>query len=130
MDEQVIKNFKMYFSGLAKLMTAVRSRGYDEYVVYLNDNTSVIYDDFDHTIRRTPVNSRHMTEEECKREFSNRLRLIMYRKGITQLQLSKMTGIHQTMLSNYMSGKNMPSFYRVDLIAKALDCTMDDLRYI
>ena len=130
MNEQVIKNFKMYFSGLAKLMTAVRSRGYGEYVVYLNDNTSVIYDDFDHTIRRTPVNSRRMTEEECKREFSNRLRLIMYRKGITQLQLSKMTGIHQTMLSNYMSGKNMPSFYRVDLIAKALDCTMDDLRYV
>ena len=46
-----------------------------------------------------------------------------------QKDLSKKTGISETMISRYMNGLSNPGFFVVDKIARALDCSMDDLRY-
>ena len=54
---------------------------------------------------------------------------MMYIKGITQSELSNCTDIPQYLISDYIRGKRTPSFYNVDKIAKALDCSVDELRY-
>jgi DNA-binding Xre family transcriptional regulator len=101
-----------------------------ELVAKMNNGVTVLYDDIDHCFRRLPTNSDDMTEEECRAEFGWRLRKIMFRNGITQEQLSERTGIAQSRISNYLRGKNSPTFYVVDRIAKALGCSIDEFRYI
>ena len=69
------------------------------------------------------------TDEEFSIEFGHRLRTIMRRNGIGQETLANITGISRTMISFYLNGKSVPSFYNVDKIAKALRCSTDEFRY-
>lgn len=126
----VLVNFKRQFPFIADDVAKYVDIG-DTYVdVILIDGTRIIYDDLDNTIRHLPTNSSHITEEECKKEFGIRLRRLMHLKGVTETELSKKTDISPTRLSGYITGKNSPSFYKVDKIAKALGCSLDELRYV
>ena len=62
-------------------------------------------------------------------EFRQRLRRLMTRQGVSQLELSELTGIPQSTISNYLTGKFLPGFYNMDKIAKALKCSIDEFRY-
>jgi transcriptional regulator with XRE-family HTH domain len=53
----------------------------------------------------------------------------MTRQGVSQLELSELTGIPQSTISNYLTGKFLPGFYNMDKIAKALKCSIDEFRY-
>lgn len=131
MKERAINNFKKYFPVIFENTKNIKvSKFTDEVLVECKDGTMLMYDDMDHTIRRLPDDSSNLTEEECKWEFGRRLRRLMRVKGITQAELSEKTGISQYLLSGYITGKRSPSFYRVDKIAKALECSTDELRYI
>jgi DNA-binding Xre family transcriptional regulator len=88
-----------------------------------------LYDDVTRSYRKLPTDSDELTEDECRREFGIRLNKILIRKNITQIELSEMTGINRSILNGYITGKHSPSFYNVDRIAKALDCSVDDFRY-
>ena len=123
------ENMKMYFPFLAKEAVEFKDDGKFELIVKLKSGEVISYDDLEKTIRNLPGNSDCMTENECRTEFGIRLRNIMFRKGITQAELSSMTGITQTMISKYITGKTSPSFYNVDKIAKALRCSIEELRY-
>lgn len=70
-----------------------------------------------------------LTDEQEKKEFSRRLRILMKRKFITQEQLAELLGTSQTMISRYMNGQCLPSVLIVRKIAKILDCSMDELFY-
>ena len=48
-------------------------------------------------------------------------------KGMTQDNLSKLTGIGQPLLSLYTQGKSLPSAQKVSAIAKAIGCSVNDL---
>ena len=48
-------------------------------------------------------------------------------KKIKQVELSKMTGIKCSTLSQYETGKRKPDFEALKKIAQSLDCTIDDL---
>lgn len=131
MSITIYENFKRYFPLLEPEVVDYHVNGdLDMMVVKLKDGSSLVYDDCTNAIRNLPSDDRSMTEKECRREFGMRLRRIMNLKGVTQEQLSVMTGIQQSQLSNYINGKTSPSFYNVDKIARALDCRTDDLRYI
>ena len=123
-------NFAMYFPSLAENTITYEELNEVELVAKLNNGRALLYDDIDHSFRMLPVNSVDMTEDECRAEFGWRLRKIMYRNGITQEELSERTGIAQSRISNYLRGKNSPTFYVVDRIAKALGCSVDEFRYI
>lgn len=123
-------NFKLYFPLIAEDAVSWRDIGRGELVAKLSDGATVIFDNINKTLRTLPKDSRSMSEQECRREFGKRLRRLMIYKGLTLEDVSKRTGIHFTTLSRYLNGKTTPSFYAVDKIAKALDCSVDDLRYI
>ena len=130
MVHDILENFKLYFPSMDKIATSYHRSGEFELTVYCDNGDRFIYDDFDKSIRSLPSTNDDITEEIWKREFRYRLRKRMAQKGITQLELANMVGTSQTMLSNYINGRCMPGFYIVDKIAKALDCSIDDLRYV
>lgn len=48
-------------------------------------------------------------------------------KGLAQWQLAEMIGVKQESITQWETGKTSPRFDRLADIAKALDCTVDDL---
>lgn len=130
MSNSALTNFKLNFPYLYKEAVSYEDlNGYD-IIITLKNGASIVYDDVDKSFRNLPKDSNSMTEDECRREFGIRLEKIMNRKRITQEELSYKTGISQGMISNYITGRNSPSFYNVDKIAKALGCSVDEFRYI
>ena len=55
-----------------------------------------------------------------KEKFRDRLIKIMNEKDIKQPELSLMTGITQSSISDYINGKYSPKQDKIDLLAKAL----------
>ena len=70
-----------------------------------------------------------LTDEQEKREFARRLRMMMKRKYITQEQLAELVGTTQSMISKYINGQTLPNVLTVRKIAKVLDCFIDELFY-
>ena len=129
MDEILLTNFKKQFPCFADHAVEYRKKGPFALVVKLDDGHVISYYDTEQGIRRLPSDDSRLTEEECREEFGIRLYRLMYNKGITQPELSEMTGITQSNISNYINGRKTPSFYTVDKIARALDCSIEELRY-
>lgn len=129
MQDRIKENMKLHFPLIAEHAVEFIQDDRTSIILKLKTGESFLYDDLDKTMRKLPSDSGSMTEPELRREFIFRVRKIMILKGITQTELSEMTGISQPVLNNYLSGKNTPGFYAVDKIAKALKCSVDDFRY-
>jgi predicted XRE-type DNA-binding protein len=129
MQDKIIENAKEYFPLVVQHTVEFIPDNYMTVIMRLDTGESFLYDDYDKTIRRLPIDSSNLTELDVRREFCFRVRQIMTVKGISQVELSEMTGITQPTLSNYLSCKTTPGFYAVDKIAKALNCSVDEFRY-
>ena len=70
-----------------------------------------------------------LSDEQRKKEFRDRLRTIMNRKGITQEELANRLGTTQTVISRYINGITVPNYVIVEKIAEILNCSTDDFRY-
>ena len=127
--DRVTHEFKMYFPTIFEKGVKYTGNDFGELIVKLEDGSYISYDTYEHTIRNLPRDDKNMSENECRREFSIRLYKTMIRKGMAQNELSERTGISEVTISKYMNGKATPSFYNVDKIAKALNCSVEDLRY-
>jgi len=57
----------------------------------------------------------------------NQLPVTRKRAGMTQLELSKLTAIPREVISRIESGKVDPKVSTIQKLAKALNCTVDDL---
>lgn len=131
MLDRLISNFELRFPRVAQDVYKYDRTIYaNELLATLRDGSKIIYNDYENTVRNLPADSSNMSEEQFKREFGYRVKRIMFEKGVTQYDLSEKTGIAQETLSRYICGKNVPSFYKIDKIAKALDCSVDEFRYI
>ncbi len=68
--------------------------------------------------------------------FSERLKSTMIKKGITQAQLSLLTGIPKSAISQYLSDKFKPRQERIRIISTTLDisaawlCGLDDTKHV
>lgn len=126
---RMFDNFIMSFPCIAA--KAVECLGVTEFdiTVRLDDGNVFLYDDIEGSIRKLPLGSSSLTKAECNIEFGERLMRMMNRKGVSQTELSKKTGLRQSQISNYINGINSPSFYVVDKIAKALNCSVEYFRY-
>lgn len=61
------------------------------------------------------------------KEFGRRLKARMDEFNLTQMDLSKRTGVPQPDISMYINGKYIPSVTTVVKLARALNMTTDDL---
>lgn len=129
MINRMYEDFQLYFPVVASKSEDYYENGHSELIVKMKDGSYLSYDYIDKTIRNLPIDKYNMTEDECKREFRFRLYKIMCMKGVNQKELSELVGVSEVTISKYLNGHSLPSFYIVDKIAKALDCSLDELRY-
>lgn len=129
MANYIFENMQSYYPFLSERMASYKKVGPYELIVKTNDGETIPYDDVNHSIRRLPRDSNNMTEQGVSVEFRQRLRRLMTQQGVSQLELSELTGIPQSTISNYLTGKFLPGFYNMDKIAKALKCSIDEFRY-
>lgn len=60
--------------------------------------------------------------------FSEQLKKAMLERNMTQAELSALTGIGKSSISQYISGKNEPKELALNKIAEALDCSVAFLK--
>ena len=128
MDDYVYDEFSFNFPSVAKQVLHYYHISDIELIIKLENGEVLSYENINKSLRILPDSS-SLTEEECRREFAIRLKLMMTVKGMNQTALSEATGIQQYLISDYTKGKRTPGFYNLDKIAKALNCSLDELRY-
>lgn len=69
-----------------------------------------------------------MTEQEWREEFAHRLRMIARKKGYYfQKEWADLIGISENTISRYRQSYRTPDAFTIYKLAKALDCTTDEL---
>lgn len=129
MDHKAYRMIENHFPRLAEHVIDCYYNSPWEIIVELDNGSKQACYPHHHMLRFLPDNCDAITEAECRREFGIRLRYIMMSYGITQTELSEMTGITQSKISQYINSKALPSFYNTDKIAKAIGCPVDYFRY-
>lgn len=124
MSEYLYENFKLYFPMIEKHCIGWRQTDKFELEIDDEDGYVYIYNDMDHSLGRKIDTSKDIG---WRKEFARRLRKKIAMKGITQANISRLTGIGQPLLSFYTQGKSLPSAQKVSALAKALDCSVTDL---
>ena len=122
--QQLYYNFKLYWKTLEKDCIHWEQTDSLELEIQCKDGANYIYNDIDHSIRKKIDTS---TDEGWRKEFARRLRKKIAMKNISLVQLSLQTGVSQPLLSLYAVGKTLPSAQKVSSLAKALDCSVDEL---
>lgn len=128
----IIEKMKIQHSWLVERMVDFRIDTFHPYeaIITLSNGAVWLYDCVEDSVRKLPPSEQTMSKEETASEFGKRLKKLMWKKGMTQTDLSYATGIAQAILSGYVNGKHEPGLYALDRIAKALDCSVDEFRYI
>ena len=129
--EPVLRSFKEHHPGLYEDMVDWYPSGYLEITVKLCNGQRISYELMDDLIRiiRNEGDSDQIDidELEWRLIFAERLRTRMRRCCINQERLSECTGISKVMISRYMNGKASPSGYNLELLGRALRCSVSEL---
>lgn len=99
-------------------------------LLYLSDGSRYEYDDSMARVYSVPDkfnDDDELTDERWKELFTTKIRKTMRVKHFTQSDMQQLTGIPQTTLSNYLSGKTMPPIDKLRLIARALGVSVNEL---
>lgn len=124
MDGYLYENYKSYFPSFEKDCVSWKQTDLFELEINNKDGSIDIYNDMDHTLG-PKINTG--TDVGWKKEFARRLRKKIAMRGITQVRLGELTGISQQLLSLYTQGKTLPSVQKASALAKALNCSVNDL---
>lgn len=57
----------------------------------------------------------------------NQIKLFREKRGLTQDSLAKLLGVRQSTVAMWETTKNLPRAGKLPLLAKILDCTVDEL---
>lgn len=125
MREYVLRDFRLYFPYLANQIVRERWVGPRTVIFDLEDGSVIRYN---HSLNAIRVLKEYDgTEEEWRKEFSRRLYETMADRAIGQDLLAEKTGISQKSISKYLHCEAVPSAYVASKLAKALECTPNDL---
>ena len=127
-DENLLYNFgldypEIYYSDVDDIVESDDL----ELTITTKNGKRYVYDGLTKGLRQLPSRFEDVDDHIFKREFGIRLRRKMMLKGITQQMLSKMIGVGQPTISNYLTGKNSPTLYMTEKLARALECSIQDL---
>lgn len=128
--EYTYKSFELYYPRIAEEVVNYYYTDKIELIVETTNGDRYLYDEIFNTIRKLPSDSGNMSKDEYRNDFGARLFKIMTWKSINQEELSKRTGIPQSAISKYINGEREPGFFKVDKIAKALGCSIEELQYL
>lgn len=116
--------FARYYPMYAECTIEWRELGRSRIVCTLDDGSKKVFDFNDSSVYTIPS---ERDEATWRKTFGTALKDTLCETQITQKELSALTGISQITISNYITGKSVPSLYAANIIARALDCGIDDL---
>ena len=121
--------FEQYYPSIAKNIVDWYPSGRNTIIVVLNDNSKMEYHNVLKSIRNIPniIDRDEFTEDNYQRDFSYNLMNKMVDAGFDQTLLSEKTGISQVSISKYLHRKALPSIYNCEKIARALNCSINEL---
>lgn len=127
-DANLLHNFELdypeiYYSDVDDIVESDNL----ELTITTKNGKRYAYDGLTKGLRQLPSKFEDVDDHLFRREFGIRLRRKMMLKGITQRMLSKMIGVSQPAISNYLTGKNSPTLYMAEKLARALECSIQDL---
>lgn len=123
--DRIFEEFKMYWPAYIGDIVDYYLYDDNQLVVELNTGEKVLFDPIERSLRY--IRDVEADEKRWRYEFSQRLRIKMRAKGISQSDLCDATGLSQPTISHYMMGKSVPSLYTAKKIADTLSCSVDDL---
>ena len=127
--EGSIERFEMYYSQHIGNVADYRLRNPNELIVTFTNGTRLIFCEPENIAYKISSNNTEKSEYDIRLDFSTALRRILYRRDITQKELSELTGISQTTISKYLNRKATPSLYIIDRLTRALGCSINDFNY-
>ncbi len=68
-----------------------------------------------------------MSDQEWSMNFAQKLRKLLYQRGMSQKDLSKITGISEHTISKYHCMASQPTVGNIIKIANALGCSLDEI---
>ncbi len=129
MNEQLIRNFSVYYPQEAERTIAYYYNKQIHELIFVLDNNRVGYYDENENLVHYIFNNRNsISNDEYKKEFGRRLSKLIWYKT-TQGDLSRVTGLTQGMISHYITGRSVPTLINIIKIANALDCPVDVLMF-
>lgn len=121
----IFDEFKIYFPSISKTAIGYREWSPEEIEVRLNDGGRAIYN---FTTQSARFLSPDITDEELARlKLASNLKVYLSLRKMTLLELAEKTEISRQTLSKYFNSESFPSVYNARKIARALECTMDEL---
>lgn len=132
MLEKIIKSYETWYPTFFEHSVGFSMTGIHSVLIDLKDGSKIEYNSYDNTIRDiTHLYNREkdvgLDEEVWRKEFGHQLRRAIVDRGITQDQLSEMTGVSRQMLSRYIHGTSTPSGYIISRLSEVLDCDVHKL---
>lgn len=124
----IVDDFVTHFPLVANDAVTWHPSGRREITIKLKNGARIVFNDISKTIRRLPgPDAPEMSEDSWKTGFGRKLGHILASSNMSQTALAIETGISQVMISRYISGNSQPSAYTVTKIARALNCSIDEL---
>lgn len=129
---QVIRSFEKWHPAIFEHSVDYAMTGRYTILVCLDDNSKIEYNSYDNTIRDVSrIYNRDeysaLEEDVWRKEFGHQLRRAIVDRGITQEELSDLTGISRQMLSRYVNGTSTPSGYIISRLSEVLKCDVRKL---
>lgn len=126
------EDFKVEFPELVKDVVDYYPSGYLEIIVKLADGRKYAYDFLSKTKKLISKyepyeGGNQLTDQEWRSEFARRLKRRMHIKGLTQLDLSRLSCISTHTLSKYTNGESAPNIRNVSKLARILECSVAEL---
>lgn len=121
-DQMIYSNFEMRFPFLAD--EVVDWIGIDclMILVKLENGEKYIYNDTEETFMKVKPN--------YENEFGFMLGYKLSKHGMRQDELADRISCSRISINNYVTGRTVPSYYVAVEIAKALNCSLDDFRWM
>lgn len=127
---EYLRQVYLYFPYLQEEVISAREYIHLMLLIETNSRFNYFYDLTKNVLIPIPKDDHDLDKDSFRRIFGVLLRRCLEHSGLTQEELSEKTGIPQPNISDYLYGKHFPSFYQIDKMAKAMNCSVEDLRYV
>lgn len=129
MDSLCQEKLERYFPELLDEIIRYEELKYAEVILYLKDGSIFRFDGIENRLKELPSSMGDMSDTEYKIELGLRIRRAMAFNRVNQDELSYRTGIPQSTISKYITGKLLPSTRVIHKISRAIGCGIDDIVY-
>ena len=128
MNDFTLERLEKSYPFLCREADDIKELNSEEIVIKTTHNNFYIFNENENTILRVPLNE-DPDEYIFRRQFGKGIRRMMNNRGLTQRDLSELTGLRQPQLSGYINGRNLPPPYVLEKLAKVLKCKVDDFYF-